>query len=115
MPKLSLFFYTSRQIAQDVCSSLSLRAGASQHISLTSKRSEVGAEAAAFLSIKDRPVEVRCSVEVDVSLLRGPSQTHPLYGVDGIMLRPGGWEEYLCSASFLSLKCAPEWQALEIP
>src|SRR5579864_1063998 len=115
MDTLPLFFYTSRQIAQDICSSLSLRAGPSRVIYLSSTRCETGADAAASLSIKDRPVELRCALEIDRSDVTGPSRAHPIFGPDGVILRPGGGVEYRYKRPALPLDNTPEWEPLGIP
>ena len=115
MERLRLYFYASREIAQDVASTLSLRAGPSGVICLSGDSCTTGAEAAATLSIKDRPVELRCEIEVERSAVEGPTRVHPLFGTDGLMLRPGGGSEYRYKWPILTLESAPEWKSLGIP
>ncbi len=115
MDTVPLFFYASRFIAQDICSSRSLRAGPSGFIHFSSESWESGAQAAASLSVKDHPVEVRCVVEVERTKLLGPKPARPIRGPDGTILRVGGGREFRYKGPRLSLERVPEWKHLGIP
>jgi hypothetical protein len=112
---IRLLHYTSRQGAQDISSSGCLRAGPSSRICLTSTKCESGWEAAAGLSIPDRPVEFFCALDVLDGSVSGPMVAHPLFAIDGTLLRPGGWPEYHLNEPVLYLESPPKWEALNGP
>ena len=115
MDLVRVFVYTSRKTAQDIVSTRSLRAGPSRVLYVSAASFATGAEAAAALSIKDQPVELRCAIELDKRDLKGPTRAHPLYGTDGSILRPGYGPEYRCNFSSLPLEGKLEWESLGIP
>src|SRR5436305_7156447 len=109
---IRLLHYTSRQGAQDLSTCLSLRSGPSHRIYLTSADCESGSQAAAYLSVNDRPMEFRCTVDVPAEMLLGPIAAHPLFGPDGALLRHGMAPEYRINDLVFLLETAPVWQSL---
>jgi len=115
METIQLYFYASRQIAQDISCSRFLRAGPSGYIYLTPVTCTSGTEAAASLSIHGHPVEFRCRINAPRQFLEGPVPAHALFSLDGLLLRPGGGAEYRFSNPVLFLDSPPEWRNLDWP
>lgn len=113
--KLRLYHYTSRQGAQDIVASNSLRAGPSRVIYLTTDMCDTGSAAAATLAIHGKPVEVRCEVKANPQHLRGPFRVETIFGSDGTLLRPGGGVEYKYLQVSLDLEGQPQWELLRSP
>jgi len=91
---IRLYYYTSRQAAQDIGCSLRLRPGPSGSVKLTTEFCSTGTAAAGRLSIQGSPVEFRCEVEIERHRVRGPLRAQYVLGPDGILQRAGGGAEY---------------------
>lgn len=113
---LQLYFYTSRESAQDISCSLSIQPGPSSAVSLSPNFCRSGTHAAARLAIDNEPVEYRCAIEVDRNRIHGPIRVQAIFGINGILLRPGGGAEYTYEKNqILTLDSPPRWEALEGP
>ena len=73
-----MYHYTSRHAAQGIHCTSVLRPRR-KWLYLTTDVFNGGAEAADHLSIRFKPVEIRCEVEVDEAILQPPRKVRPIW------------------------------------
>jgi hypothetical protein len=106
------YHYTSRQSAQDIACGGQLKPGRSGSVYLTPQVYASGIDAADYLAIMGKPVEI--GVEVDIQGLGSPSPAHQLRDASGAITRRGGGLEIKVSST-LPISNPAKWMSLIEP